>query len=345
MAGKVLVSTQEHIDRLVAARLQADLMGAPTVLIARTDAESAKLLDNNVDGRDHPFILGCTNASLPHLNSYLMDAENQHKEQHKQPLPKQRIDQLMESWDRQAGLATFPQAVTSALQHSSHHDKLQRMQEWQAKCYNLCHADARQLAKKLLGHDPFWCWDRPRTREGLYRIRGSVDYCIARAIAYAPYCDLLWMESTHPSLKDAQTFATSVRARAPYTMFAYNLSPSFNWDQNDIDDHKIGTFMDELAKYGYVWQFITLAGFHVNSLAITRFSRSFHESKMLAYVQMVQRQERQEKVDTLTHQKWSGAELMDEMVTIVTGGMGSTSAMQHGNTEAQFAKQNAHSKS
>ncbi len=99
----------------------------------------------------------------------------------------------------------------------------------------------------------------------------------------------------------------------------------------------IRDFQDELGRFGFVWQFITLAGFHVDSLGITRFARAYAQDKMLAYVKHVQRKERNEKVDTLTHQKWSGAELLDAAINTITGGLASTTAMQSGNTEDQFA--------
>merc|ERR1711939_130412 len=103
-----------------------------------------------------------------------------------------------------------------------------------------------------------------------------------------------------------------------------------------MTDPEIGAFTDELGKLGFTWQFITLAGFHSDALVTTEFSRAFAKGKMLAYVTMIQRQERDKKVSTLTHQRWSGAYLVDAKLQTVMGGLSSTSAMQHGNTEAQF---------
>ena len=120
-------------------------------------------------------------------------------------------------------------------------------------------------------------------------------------------------------------------------MLAYNLSPSFNWDASGMSDNQLAIFNDELGALGFVWQFITLAGFHANGLIITELARSYGDKGMLAYVQSIQRKERDANVELLTHQKWSGAELVDQMVTTASGGISSTSAMGEGVTEAQFA--------
>jgi len=119
-------------------------------------------------------------------------------------------------------------------------------------------------------------------------------------------------------------------------MLAYNLSPSFNWDASGMNDQQIGSFNDDLGRLGYTWQFITLAGFHSNGLVVTELARSFGDQGMLAYVQSIQRKEREKQVELLKHQKWSGAELIDNMVTVASGGSSSTAAMSAGVTESQF---------
>lgn len=120
-------------------------------------------------------------------------------------------------------------------------------------------------------------------------------------------------------------------------MLAYNLSPSFNWDASGMTDRELSSFNDELGRLGYAWQFITLAGFHSNGLIITELARKYGDKGMVAYVQMIQRKEREKKVELLTHQKWSGAELIDTMVTVASGGTSSTAAMGAGVTESQFS--------
>ena len=140
-----------------------------------------------------------------------------------------------------------------------------------------------------------------------------------------------------PILEDARKFANGVRAHYPGKWLAYNLSPSFNWDASGMSDDEIRDFTDQLGKLGYVWQFITLAGFHANGLIIDTFAREFSgRDKMLAYVKRIQRLERNEKVETLTHQKWSGAELIDRAISIVSGGSSFTKSMGKEVTEKQF---------
>jgi isocitrate lyase len=144
------------------------------------------------------------------------------------------------------------------------------------------------------------------------------------------------METAIPSIPDAKEFSDGVHKVHPHQMLAYNLSPSFNWDASGMTDAQLARFNDDLGKLGYVWQFITLAGFHSNGLVITNLARSFGDRGMLAYVQDIQRKERDSKVELLTHQKWSGAELVDQMVNVASGGVSSTAAMGAGVTEAQF---------
>jgi isocitrate lyase len=145
------------------------------------------------------------------------------------------------------------------------------------------------------------------------------------------------METAIPGIPDAEHFANGVRSKHPHQMLAYNLSPSFNWDKSGMNDEQIARFNDDLGRLGYVWQFITLAGFHSNGLVITELARAFGDRGMIAYVEQIQRKEREKKVELLTHQKWSGAELIDQMVNVASGGVSSTAAMGSGVTESQFA--------
>lgn len=331
MAGKVLVSVQEHIDRLIAARLQADIMGTETVLIARTDSEAATLLDNNVDPRDHPFILGTTRQDLPSFQTLLQQAEQRGATPRELPI-------LLQQWEKEAELQTYGDAVVEALLHRGGFGVkvTEQLDHWKRIYPTLSHQDAVKEAQKL-GVNPHWCWEKPRTREGYYRVQGGLEYGIARAIAFAPYADLLWMETAKPILKDAQQFAKQVRQAHPHALLAYNLSPSFNWDAANMTEQQIASYQDDLGKAGYVWQFITLAGFHGNALQTDRFAKAFSQQGILAYVQKIQRKERKHQVETLTHQKWSGAEFMDTMIQTVTGGLASTASMGAENTETQFS--------
>jgi isocitrate lyase len=144
------------------------------------------------------------------------------------------------------------------------------------------------------------------------------------------------METAVPSISDAKKFSDGVKKIFPHQMLAYNLSPSFNWDASGMTDSELARFNDDLGRLGYCWQFITLAGFHSNGLIITELARSYAEQGMLAYIQNIQRKEREAKVELLTHQKWSGAELVDQMINTASGGLSSTAAMGEGVTESQF---------
>lgn len=327
MGGKVLVATQEHADRLVAARLAADVLGVELVIVARTDAEAATLLDSNVDGRDHPFILGATvPGSIPLRASGGGNAAEIERE-----------------WTSKARPMTFGEAVLDKIHHL-HIDKRRKqdmVKMWEASDPDsLSNADAHRVADTVFGkkNSIYFDWEACRVREGYYRIKPGINYCIRRARAYAPYADLIWMETGKPGIPDARKFSEGVKKVFPNQMLAYNLSPSFNWDSSGMTDEELARFNDDLGRLGYAWQFITLAGFHSNGLIVTKLARSFGDKGMLAYVQDIQRQEKVEEVELLKHQKWSGAELVDRMVNVASGGQSSTAAMGAGVTEDQFSK-------
>merc|ERR1719171_1240650 len=193
-----------------------------------------------------------------------------------------------------------------------------------------------KAAAASMGCDIFFDWDSARSVEGYFRIKGSTDFCIQRAIAFAPYADCIWMETGKPILSQAQKFAAEVRAAVPHQMLAYNLSPSFNWDTSGMTDAQMESFVWDLAKLGFCWQFITLAGFHCDALSIDLFAKDYAKRGALAYVEMIQRQERKNGVETLTHQKWSGADYVDEAGQLITSGLSSTGIMSAGVTEKQF---------
>uniref|UniRef100_A0A9J2PQ79 Malate synthase n=1 Tax=Ascaris lumbricoides TaxID=6252 RepID=A0A9J2PQ79_ASCLU len=239
MGGKVLIPTEEHIKHLNAARLAADVCGVPTIIVARTDAESARLLTSDIDERDHPYI------------------------------------------DRSAG----------------------------------------------------------RTAEGFYRLKDAtaLKYCIERAINYAPYCDLIWMETSHPTLSDAKEFAESVKKVYPDKLFAYNCSPSFNWRKHlrPIDLEK---FQKELGAMGFKYQFITLAGFHCNSFSVYDLARKYRERGMAAYSELQQQEFDSEKYgySAVKHQREVGTGYFDHVANAIAGGQASTVALSGSTEEAQF---------
>jgi isocitrate lyase len=236
MGGKVLVPTQEAIGKLSAARLAADVLGVPTVLIARTDADAANLITSNVDDRDQDFITG------------------------------------------------------------------------------------------------------ERTAEGFYRTRAGLDQAIARGLAYAPYSDMLWCETSKPDLAQAKRFADAIHARYPDQLLAYNCSPSFNWKAN-LDDNTLRNFREELGKMGYKFQFITLAGWHALNSSMFQLSRAYRSEGMFAYSQLQQQEFADEKLGfrAAKHQSFVGAGYFDAVQNTIMAGQSSTTAMDGSTEEEQFA--------
>jgi len=236
MGGKVVVPTSEFITKLVAARLAADVCGVPTVLCARTDANSAGLMTSDIDERDHPFLTG------------------------------------------------------------------------------------------------------ERTEEGFYRIRGELDCAIARGLAYAPFCDLIWCETAHPDLDEARRFADAVHEQYPDQLLAYNCSPSFNWKRH-LDDTTIARFQRELGAMGYKYQFVTLAGFHALNLSMFKLACGYRDLGMAAYAQLQEEefaQERDHGYRAVKHQKFVGTSFFDKVMTTVTAGHTSVTALDGSTEEEQF---------
>ncbi|AGC48310.1 isocitrate lyase [Myxococcus stipitatus DSM 14675] len=234
MGGKVLVPTSHFVRTLNAARLAADVMGVPTLLVARTDADSAKLLMSDADEYDHPFI------------------------------------------DRKNG----------------------------------------------------------RTPEGFYRLNGGLDCAISRGLAYAPYADLVWCETSTPDLAQAKKFAEAIRAKFPNKLLAYNCSPSFNWKKN-LDDATIAKFQRELGAMGYKFQFVTLAGFHALNHSMYELARKYRDRGMAAYSEFQQGEFGSEKdgYTATRHQREVGTGYFDQVAEVISGGSASTLAL-HESTEA-----------
>lgn len=226
---------------------------------------------------------------------------------------------------------TFPDAVAKAMKA-----KGMDSSKWLKDSLKMGLPQMRKAAAAAGFGDVHFDWEAARSIEGYYRIKGSTEFCIERAIAWTPYADCIWMETGKPILKQAKQFAEGVRSVVPHQMLAYNNSPSFNWDSAGMTEAEMETFIWDLAKLGYCWQFITLAGFHCDALSIDNFAKDYAKRGMAAYVQLIQREERKNGVETLTHQKWSGSELVDLMGNIVSGGLSSTGIMSAGVTEAQF---------
>ena len=235
MGGKVLVPTSEAVAKLSAARLAADVLGVPTVLLARTDADAANLITADSDERDHPFITG------------------------------------------------------------------------------------------------------ERTPEGFYRTKSGMDQATARGLAYAPYADMIWCETSKPDLEQAQKFADAIHAEFPDQLLAYNCSPSFNW-QSNLDDETMRHFREELGKMGYKFQFITLAGWHALNSSMFKLARAYKADGMYAYSQLQQQEFADEKYGfrAAKHQSFVGAGYFDAVQNTIMDGLSSTTALAGSTEEEQF---------
>ena len=235
LGGKVLVPTQEAINKLVAARLAADVMNVATLIIARTDAEAANLITSDVDVRDREFITG------------------------------------------------------------------------------------------------------ERTNEGFYTVRNGLEQCISRGISYAPYADMIWMETSHPDLSIAKEFAEAIHAVYPGKMLAYNCSPSFNWSKH-LSEKQIETFREDLAALGYKFQFITLAGFHALNTSMFELSHAYKETGMAGFSQLQQREFalQEHGFKAVKHQSFVGTGYFDCVQNTVQQGTASTIAMKDSTETAQF---------
>lgn len=233
MGGKVLIPTQSAIKHLVSARLAADVLGVPTLIIARTDANGAHLITSDIDPADHKFLTA------------------------------------------------------------------------------------------------------ERTPEGFYKMHGGLNAAIARGLSYAPYCDLIWCETSEPNLREAKRFADAIHERFPGKMLAYNCSPSFNW-QKKLDAETISNFQQELAKMGYKFQFVTLAGFHALNYSMFELARGYRDHGMAAYSQLQQAEFAMEAegYTATKHQREVGTGYFDEVAQVITGGTSSTMALV-GSTEVE----------
>nr|WP_289036892.1 isocitrate lyase [uncultured Allobacillus sp.] len=236
LGGKVLLPTQQAVKNLVSARLAADVLGTPTIIIARTDANAADLITSDVDPYDAPFLTG------------------------------------------------------------------------------------------------------ERTVEGFYRTKSGLDQAIARGLAYAPYADLIWCETSEPNLEEAQRFADAIHEKYPNKLLAYNCSPSFNWKKK-LSDEEIANFQKELGKMGYKFQFVTLAGFHALNHSMFELARKYKDEGMKAYSELQQAEFDSEEFgySATRHQREVGTGYFDEVSQVISGGTSSTTALA-GSTEAEQFK-------
>ena len=329
LAGKVLVPIGEHINRLNSARLQWDIMGCENLVIARTDAESGKLISSAIDVRDHEFILGVTEDTEP-----LSDAIQRMEGEGRSGVD---IDSFEANWVRDHKLCTINEAAEAHLNAhnasgiSSYRDAVRANPDM-----SLSHR--RDLIRKIAPSAPtmFFSWDIPRTREGHYHYRAGMPAALKRAKSFAPVADMLWVETGSPNVEIASDLARSVRQQYPGKQLVYNLSPSFNWMTHGFTEEGMKNFIWDLAREGFVLQLVSLAGLHSNATITNELSNRFKTEGMKAYVEVVQSKEKEMDVDVLTHQKWSGANLQDGLVGAVLSGSSGSKSMGEGGTEGQF---------
>jgi isocitrate lyase len=322
----VLVPFQDHINRLIAARLQFDIMGVSTLLLARTDSESGKLISSNIDPRDHEFLLGVVDVKANNVKSqaqvlYELETSGASSEE---------INAAEVEWTESHPLVTFAEAVKQKVGSDP------KYKEFSTAIHGKSQSEAEALAKKTFSQEFDWSPEVCRTKEGHYQYAAGIEPAISRVLAFAPYADMLWLETKIPDLKQAQTFAARIREKFPNKYLVYNLSPSFNWDAAGYSDADLKAFCWELAKSGFVLQTVSVSGLHQAAVVSCELSRRYKEDGMLAYVDLIQRRERKVGTDVLTHQKWSGANYMDAIFQMVQAGNSHTSSVGKDSTEHNF---------
>lgn len=384
--GKVLVPSDEQIKRLNAARFQLDVMRVPGIIVARTDAEAANLIDSRADERDQPFLLGATNLTVPsykscflalvrrfyelgvmELNGHLLyaladseyamagawlerhgilglvsDAVNAWRENDNKSIDDlfdQVQSRFVAAWEDDAGLMTYGEAVAEVLEFGESEGELVEMssQEWRQFARRASMFAAQEKAKAL-GVAPGWDCELSKTPEGYYQIRGGIPYAIAKSLAAAPFADILWMETKTADLADAREFAEAIHAEFPDQMLAYNLSPSFNWDTTGMTDEEMRSFPEELAKMGFVFNFITYGGHQVDGVASEEFATALKQDGMLALARL-QRKMRLVESPYRTPQTLVGGPRSDAALQASSGRTATTKAMGKGSTQHQHLVQ------
>jgi len=384
--GKVLVPCDEQIKRLNAARFQLDVMGVPGIIVARTDAEAANLLDGGADERDQPYIMGATHLSVPSYKDaylavlrrlaetgvegvlgHLLYAVPEDRLQraiawldqtgvnhviekaavayHAAPDPRadeavdRASDALAEAWHRASGLATYSQAVADqmSLRASEGESFAMAPAEWLGFARTVDAATAKRRAGEM-GLDVAWDAEVARTTEGYYQVQGGIPYAVAKSLAAAPYCDLLWMETKTADLDDAREFAEAVHGIYPDKMLAYNLSPSFNWDTTGMTEDEMREYPAELGRLGFVFNFITYGGHQIDGMAGEEFAASLQQDGMLALARL-QRKFRLVDSPYKTPQTLVGGPRLDAALMASSGRTATTRAMGKGSTQFQHLVQ------
>lgn len=334
LSGAVIVPTSTHITRLIATRLQWDIMGTENLVIARTDSCNAKLLSSTIDPRDHQYIQGVITPGGKAWNDILSELELKDSQS-------SIISQAESKWYAENKLYTFDEAVEQQLSKSQfelYKDSKARQMQSLGRAY-LSISEMREIVKSVNdGSDIVFDWEAPRTKEGYYMVKGGMDIAIQRSLEFAPYADMIWLETKTPDLEQARSFAREIHSKYPHVKLVYNLSPSFNWSAHGFSEKQLQSFIWDLAKEGFILQLVSLAGLHSNASSFWELAKRYQTEGMKAYVDEVQKVEKENGCDVLTHQRWSGAEYVDSIMQMVQNGSSSQTLSTKGDsfTETQF---------
>lgn len=333
LGGAVIVPTSTHLSRLVATRFQWDMMGTENLVIARTDSCNGKLLSSSCDPRDHKFIKGVIEPNVKPWSDELTELENQ------SGATNSEISSAESEWYEKHQVFTFDEAVERQVSQTELAQYLALKETALRDKLFLSLRDMRELANQAAPTAVIhFDWDAPRTKEGYYLYHGCLEAAIQRSLAFAPYADMIWLETKAPDLQQASSFAARIHKVFPHVKLVYNLSPSFNWSSHGYSENDLRGFIWNLAKHGFVLQLVSLAGLHVDGLSFWQLAKAFGQKGMQAYVEQVQRPEKMENSDMLRHQKWSGTAYVDSVVKVLQNGSSSQTLSNSGDayTETQF---------
>lgn len=334
LGGAVLVPTSTHLNRLIATRIQWDIMGVENLIIARTDSCNSKLISSSCDPRDHEFIQGVMDVGIPSWTERL--AELEQTGVNNSEMSSNEIE-----WYEKNKLVTFDEAAQIQLSSEDYKKYMKSKQQLKVsfKREYLSLREMKQLAQQIAPKKTIkFDWDLPRSSEGYYMFKGGMEAAIRRSLVFTPYSDMIWLETKTPDLEQAKDFSHRIHKEYPDTKLVYNLSPSFNWTKQGFNETKLKSFIWDLAKEGFILQLVSLAGLHVDGISFWELSQKFQTEGMSAYVNLVQQKEQQLNCDLLTHQRWSGAEYVDSIMKVVQNGSSSKTLSTTGEsfTESQF---------
>lgn len=334
LGGTVLVPTCTHLSRLIATRFQWDIMGTENLLIARTDSLNSKLISSNCDPRDHEFIKGTINSDCDSWIEKLMSMEREGASQNV-------INEAEEEWFSKNKVYTFDEFIRKELDGNTYKD-FQKMKLKFKTLHNRDYLSLNEMIKLIYKIKPTikitFNWENCKTREGYYMYNNCAEAAVRRSKIFAPYSELVWLETKTPNINEAKYFSKEITKLYPEKKLVYNLSPSFNWLDQGFSPRELKNFIWDLSAENFVLQIVSLGGVHVNAVSFWELINKFAENGMESYVNLVQEKEKQLNCDVLKHQIWSGIELIDSMVNVIQNGSSVHTSSTRGDsfTEKQF---------